>query len=166
MTIIVEDGTGKIDSETLISVADADAYFASRGNTVWSTIATDEEKEHLLRKSSDYILGTYGPRWGGRRVFSQQALDWPRANVVANGFLVESNSVPLLVTNASAELALQAISGDLLPNTEQSVKKEKIGPIETEFNDFATSETKYVQIDRLLSPFFSSSGLTVNLVRS
>lgn len=166
MAIVVEDGTGKSDAETLISVADADAYFAARGNTIWAAIATDAEKEQLLRKASDYILGTYGPRWAGIRLLSTQALDWPRVGVVADGWLVNSDEVPNLVANASAELALQANSGDLLVNTEQSVKREKIGPLETEFNDFAVSETKYTQIDRILAPFFGSNGLTVNLIRS
>jgi hypothetical protein len=166
MSIIVEDGSGKSNSETLISVADSDAYFISRGNTVWAGIATDAEKEQLLRKASDYIIGTYGSRWSGARVFSTQALDWPRVGVVTNHWLVESDIVPIIVANASAELALQAHIGELLPNTEQSIKREKIGPIETEFNDFATSETKYTQVDRLLSAFFSSSGSTVNLIRS
>lgn len=166
MSIIVEDGTGKNDSETLISVEDADIYFAARGGDDWGAIATEELKEQLLRKASDYVLGTYGPRWSGDRLISTQALDWPRVNVVANGYLVESNIVPILVANASAELALQANAGVLLDNTVQSIKKEKIGPLETEFNDFASSETKYTQIDRILAPFFGSSGLTVNVIRS
>lgn len=166
MAIVVEDGTGKSDSETLISVADADTYFAARGDTVWAAIATEEEKEQLLRKASDYILGTYGPRWSGSRLLSTQALDWPRVGVISNGWLVESDLVPIIVANASAELSLQASISTLLANTEKSIKSEKIGPIETEFDDFANAEVKYTQIDRLLSPFFSSGGLTVNLERS
>lgn len=166
MSIVVEDGTGKSDSETLISVADADTYFLDRGDTVWSAISTEEEKEHLLRKASDYILGTYGPRWSGSRLSSTQALDWPRVGVISNGFLVESDVVPTLVENASAELALQSSISPLLANTEKSIKSEKIGPIETEFDDFSNPEVKYTQIDRLLSTFFSSGGLTVNLERS
>lgn len=166
MAIIVEDGTAKSDSETLISVEDTDAYFLKRGDTIWSSIATVTEKEQLLRNASDYILGTYGSRWSGIRLLSTQALDWPRAGVVSNGWLVESDIVPLIVANASAELALKAVNGDLLLDTEQSVKEEKIGPIETVYNDFSSSEKKYTQIDRILSSFFSSSGLTVNLIRS
>ncbi len=166
MSIIVEDGTGKDDSETLASVAFADAYFVARGDTVWSSIATVEEKEQLLRKASDYILGTYGPRWSGNRLFSTQSLDWPRVGVVANGYLIKSDIVPNIVASASSELALKSFSGDLLNDTDQSVQREKIGPLEVEYNDFATSETKYTQIDRILSPFFGSSGLTVTLIRS
>lgn len=165
MAIIVEDGTGRSDAETLISVADADAYFLLRGNVVWAAIATEEVKEQLLRKASDYILGTFGPRWQGVRLLSTQALDWPRVGVISNDWEVAANTIPFLVANASAELALQANSGELLENTGPSVKREKIGPLETEFNAFESSEIKYTQIDRLLSPFFRSSGLTVNLIR-
>ncbi|MBW2635985.1 MAG: hypothetical protein JRC86_00410 [Deltaproteobacteria bacterium] len=38
MSIVVEDGTGKADAETLISVADATAYHTARGNAGWNDV--------------------------------------------------------------------------------------------------------------------------------
>ena len=38
MAIVTEDGTGKADAESYISVADASTYHAARGNTEWADV--------------------------------------------------------------------------------------------------------------------------------
>ena len=52
MSLVVEDGTGKADAESYISVADADTYHSNRGNTDWAALTTTE-KEQLLRGATD-----------------------------------------------------------------------------------------------------------------
>lgn len=44
MALEVEDGSGKANADSYISVADADAYFAARGITLWATMQ-EVEKE-------------------------------------------------------------------------------------------------------------------------
>ena len=39
MSIVTEDGSGRADAETFISVADASAYHADRGNAAWAALA-------------------------------------------------------------------------------------------------------------------------------
>ena len=53
MTLVIEDGTGKSNAESYISVADADTYHSNRGNTDWAALTT-AEKERLLRIATDY----------------------------------------------------------------------------------------------------------------
>lgn len=63
MTLVVEDGSIVSGAESYASVAQADAYFAARGITIWSPLL-DAEKEQALRRATDYMVQTYRQRVG------------------------------------------------------------------------------------------------------
>jgi hypothetical protein len=135
MTLVVEDGTGKADAQSYLSVADANSYLAARGYTLWATIS-DVEKESCLIRATDF-MESYS--WKGNRVTTTQALDWPRDNVTAYGLLTPSNIVPKNIKDACAELAFRAASGPLSPDvkpdeTGRLPYKEvrKVGPVDVE----------------------------------
>lgn len=157
MALIVEDGTGLADAESYISVADADTYFAARGNAAWAALAT-EAKEQALRAGSDYMLAVYGPRWKGSRMTATQALDWPRSGVVANGFEVDDDVVPLPVARANAELAVRASAGPLLGDQGAAVKQEVVGPISVTYQDGARQVTRYAAVDGMLGAYLRDGG--------
>jgi hypothetical protein len=166
VTIIVETGAGLSNSETYISVADSLTYHAARGNNTWATITTAQH-EQALRRATDYMVQVYRNRWKGVRMLSTQALDWPRAYVylepVITGAnlefpnLVADDIVPAEVARACADLALKAAAGELYSDQSQGVVREKIGPIEVEYDRFSPRAVKYSAIDALLRPFLASS---------
>ncbi|MGK5040439.1 DnaT-like ssDNA-binding protein [Janthinobacterium sp. GB1R12] len=161
MPIIIETGEGLADAESYASVAAADARCASLGMTSWAALA-DADKEIALRKAA-LFMATYRTRWTGRRVYQHQALDWPRYNVVVDGFTVPSTSVPADVVNACVDLAVRAGRGeDLLPDLDtgsNAIKKDKTGPLETEyFQNTADARERFVAVDALLAPYFGSAG--------
>lgn len=158
MALIVEDGTGKTDAESYISVADATTYFAARGNTVWSGLASDTVREQLLRKATDYMVGRYGLRWKGERVSEDQALDWPRSCAYANGFLIDADAVPLIVRTVCAEYAVRASAGDLQPDVGAQVKQEVVGPISVTYADGARQSDAYKALDMALNPYLKGMG--------
>lgn len=165
MALIVEDGSIVAGAESYVSVADADVYHVARGNTAWT--GDETAKEALLRKATDYMLQVYGLRWKGDRVSSDQALDWPRVGVVAYGFDVASDVVPDAVANACAELALRAIAGDLIPDTTRRTLREKVGPIEVEYDPNAPMVPDYQAIDNMLAAYLrGGSGLFRPVVRA
>ena len=84
MSLIVEDGTGLANAESLCSVADADTIHAARGNTAWAALTTPQ-KEQNLRKGTDYMTGKYTTLRAGYRRLATQALDWPREDVPITG---------------------------------------------------------------------------------
>jgi hypothetical protein len=139
MAIVIEDGTGKPDAEAYISVADADAYFAARGNAAWGALNT-AAKEAALRLGADYMAAVYGPRWCGERLTDTQALDWPR----------DEQGVPEAVKRANAELAVRASAGVLLADQGAQVKSETVGPISVTYADGARQETRYASVDASL----------------
>lgn len=157
MALVVEDGTGNSDAEAYISVADADTYFAARGNAVWADLTT-EQKEQSLRKGADYMEAQYGQRWKGERVSMTQALSWPRDGVVVNGFEVPDDEVPQAVARANAEFAVRASAGDLLGDQGAQVKQEVVGPISVTYADGARQGTAYKYVDGLLGAYLQGGG--------
>lgn len=172
MAIVVEDGTGRADAESYISVADADAYFAARGNAAWAAL-TEPQKEQALRKGTDYIGQTYRLRWKGSRVNGVQALDWPRSWVQRDDFrygplngmamiggiyYFPADEVPVEVARATAELAVRSLSADLLSDQGAQVTGETVGPISVTYADGARQTTRYTAIDAMLAPFLKAGG--------
>ncbi|NID14393.1 DnaT-like ssDNA-binding protein [Luteibacter yeojuensis] len=166
MALIVEDGTGKPDAEAYISVADADAYFAARGDDAWAALDTTG-KEQALRKGSDYMAAVYGPQWKGERVSATQALDWPRKCVRVGCFDLPSTAIPQAVARANAEMAVRSIGGDLQADQSSQVKQETVGPITVVYSDGARQGVKYAAVDGLLGALLRGGGAgSVQVVRA
>lgn len=170
MPLVVEDGTGLANAESYISVADATTYHANRGNAAWAALASDTVREQKLRIATEYLSDKYRLRWKGVRVTATQALDFPRYGIVREDYYVvssvppssidgtiyyPSDEVPAEAIRACAELALRAIDGPLLDDVTQKVKREKVGPIETEYADGASATVTYSAIDGMLAPFLN-----------
>lgn len=159
--LIFETGAGLADAESYSDIATADVRCASLGKNAWATLA-EADKEIALRKATQF-MATYRTRWAGRRVYQHQALDWPRYGVVVDGFIVPSTTVPLDIVNACIDLAVRAGSGeDLLPDLDtgsNAIKKDKTGPLETEyFQNTTDARERFVAVDALLAPYFGSAG--------
>lgn len=175
MALIVEDGTGRSDAESYVSVAEADTYFSNRGYTLWATLL-EAEKEQALRRSTDYIGEVYRLRWNGSRVNGTQALDWPRAFVLRddyeyaglNGsqfiggqFYFPSDEVPKQVKDACCYLAFKASQGDLSPEIDRRTIREKVDVIEVEYAEYGPQYVIYRTADNLLAPFLRVKGNAV-----
>jgi len=166
MTLIVEDGTGLLASESYSSVAQADLYHSNHGNTSWSTLTT-ANKEVALRKATDYMVEVYRPLWKGYRVLTTQLLDFPRTLVyISNEILnnvtpLDLTKIPLEVQNACSLLAFKSISEDLLIDMDVPVKKESIGPLSTEYFPSTCSYKHYSSVEAMLKPFLKTNSSSV-----
>ncbi len=169
MSLIVENGTGMSTAESFCSVAFADTYHDARGNTVWATLTTTV-KEQKLRAASDYMEQVYAQRWAGTRKIGTQALAWPRDLVEIQDAwptqYYDNNSVPVIVQNACAELALKANSGALAPDVTRVKKRVKTDVLEVEYADSTTPYTRYRAIDNMLERFFGVGGANISIVRA
>lgn len=164
MALIVEDGTGKADAESYCTVAFADAHFAARNVPSWD--GSDAHREGLLRLATDYMLAQY--KWAGERVTSTQALDWPRTGVVAHGFELATNVVPIAVQRACAELAHRANHSTLMPDLGKTTVREKVDVIEVEYSQQpgARESTSFAAVNNMLAPYLVSYGANRPLVRT
>ena len=96
MALEVEDGTGKEDADSYLSLADADLYWDNHGAPSEWTGADDSDKEGALRYGTDFLDGKF--TWRGFITTSTQALGWPRGGVFDDeGRLLDSESIPRVV---------------------------------------------------------------------
>lgn len=166
MSIVTEDGTGRADAETFISVADASSYHSDRGNAAWAALASDALREQALRRATDYMEQVYSQKWKGARMTDTQALSWPRYDVCANGFDVDNDVVPVAVQRACAELALKAAAGELAPDVGRLAKREKVDVIEVEYESGALPYVRHRAVDNLLAPYLEGGSGSVKVVRA
>ena len=140
---------GGANSDSYASVAEADTYHAAYGNTAWAAISTSALKEAALRKAAQYIDTK---AFLGIKTASTQALEWPRYNVIVDGYDVLSNAIPNGIKVAQMEAALIASSESLTPNLSNgSVIEETVGKITKRYSDYTKDGgKKWPLVDKLL----------------
>lgn len=165
MTLVVENGTGLSTAESYVSVADADARHTALGNAAWT--GTDAAKEAALRRATVYMEQAYRMRWLGSRAVETQALSWPRyITQQVDGWYIDSNEVPAAVVSSCADLALRALSADLNADLTQGIKREKVGPLETEYSEYSPQAARYRAVDMALAPYLTGGGAQMRLERA
>lgn len=169
MALIVEDGTGLANAESFASVAEADAYHAKRGNAAWAAL-TEQVKEQLLIKATDYVENTFAASWTGVSLGLTQALSWPRRYAPIAGYVNTFYSgVPKALKEATIELALIANSTPLMPTTtERGKKRVKLGSMEVEYDGEAPTAPNFIIATGKLKALLGvvGSGPMVRLLRS
>lgn len=170
MAIVVEDGTGKSDAQSYLSVADADAYFTARSITAWT--GSDSVKEAALIAATEYIDIRWGEFLKGYLEFPDvQALLFPRLNIYdSEGRAL--TGIPQRLERATAEYALISLSQSLMPNptVESSGKiiieeSEGTGPLtETKkYHPGFLTKRPYPKADALMSCFIVGSAGTARV---
>ena len=156
----VEDGTGLETANSYISEADCDTYHSDRGNTAWT--GTTAVKEAALIKAAQYIDGRYRSRWKGIPLTSVQALCWPREDIYDERD-EEIEGIPQRLKYAVCEAAIRALTEDLNPDLERGgrIKREKVGPLDTEYADNAPARTSMPVVSDLLSGYLKGKGFKV-----
>lgn len=160
MAIVVEDGTGLSNANAYAAVATIDTYHTDRANDDWSDADT-EDKEAALIRATFALDYKYREVWKGVRRTQDQALAWPRiakkdtttAIEDDEGYDIAIDAVPQAVIYAVAEVALIELTQRFVTQEitrDDLVRKEKIGPLETEWFEGTTSVTQFPHIDAIL----------------
>ena len=76
LTLVKEDGTGKVDANSYASVADGDAYFEGHLYATAWTAATSGTKAAALVMATRLVDTQV--QFNGYRAHETQALQWPR----------------------------------------------------------------------------------------
>lgn len=160
MSLVVENGTGLSTAQSYVTVAECDAYHAARGNSTW-TDASTLDKERALVRATAALDGRYSFRFPGCRLEEDQALEWPRLDALdARGYIIDSDSVPLAVKNASCEAALVEIgeAGALSKAQDRGgqIAEDTTGPLTTKYFPGAPAGTTYPAISQALARILSS----------
>lgn len=129
---------GGASANSYVTVAEADAYFAtSFGRTAWGS-ASAANKEIVLIESTrllDLLVS-----WKGYVKSDTQALRWPRTYVPnIDGRYISDSIVPKDVKNAVFELAYSLLSNGGFQASENELAKVKVGPVSIDFSDTVKS---------------------------
>jgi hypothetical protein len=143
MAFTVEDGTGLEESNSPATVAEADTYFAERGNLVWLALNTAQKQANLIL-ASDYMEIRFGARVIGNKIFEEQALSWPRENTGFDSLDydedTEEGPIPVNWKKACFEYAVRVSANPLAPDpavdasgVSMVTTMQKAGPVEQRF---------------------------------
>ena len=169
MTVIVEDGSIVANANSYVAVADADAYFALRNNTVWAGLNATTQKAPFLISAVDYMQQMYRMRWYGWRDNLNQTLDWPRlwvqqfdapGNYGPAPYYFSPNVIPQEVKTAQMMLAVRIANGDLAPDItrEDMASSVKVGPIQIDYSKDSPVVTIFRAVDKVLAPLLVNDG--------
>jgi hypothetical protein len=129
MALIIEDGTGKADSQSYASEAAFASYASDRGVSISGT------DTNLLITAMDYLESK---NFIGDKETRDQALQWPRVNAAMDGYYIDNDAIPQLLVDAQIEIALSIDAGvNPLATVDREVKREKVDVIEVEYMDNA-----------------------------
>jgi len=164
MAFVVENGTGLSNSNSYISVADADSYFTDRNKTDWIS-KSEAEKKAALIEATRFIDGNY--LWTGHIKYNDQSLGWPRILVCDDeGRNIDSDTIPERVKFATCELAYEALTKSLSPALPRGgeIKRRKVSSLEVEYFSNSSPDKVFPIANQLLKGFYKNSP-TVKLTR-
>lgn len=161
MALIPEDGTGVTDANSYVSLADARSYCADRG---LSLPTDDTEAEQALVRGCDYV-DTYRDRFQGYTTYgNDQELQFPRTGVYIDGWQQDVDAIPAELVAAQILAAVEIGAGtDLMPTgTPSPVKRERVGPLETEYETSGgrgSIKPQATAVEALLRPLLARGGI-------
>ena len=163
LTLIKEDGTGKVDANAYANAADGDAYHDGHLYASAWTAAVTASKEAALVMATRLIDAQY--QFGGVKLKATQALQWPREDCHDpdadgwNGGTVAENVVPKAVIAATCEMARELLLADrTAAPAGEGLKYQNVGTTQTGYDK---SDTRPV-ISRVAQAMLSKYGTLLN----
>lgn len=153
MSLVVETGEGVEGAEAYASDAAAAAYWAKRPQsplaTAWTAETDQTKREGALREATDYLDAELGQSYPGDPKTTTQGKLCPRAKECDDAF----NGFPTQLVAACIELAARALTAPLAPDKDDKgwIKREKVGPLETEYGAAGPQDGQYGAVIRSLS---------------
>lgn len=174
MALEIEDGTGKANSNSYVTVAEAQAYATARGVVL---PVAEAEVETLLIQAMDYVE-SFRAKYQGHKTWPRpdmdvshphaQALQWPRTGVVLDcNYNLPDNVIPQELKQTQMQAAIEVFNGlVLMPSSDgRVVKKEKVDVIETEYmtaddigGGAVVGAASFPLLEALLDPLFNACG--------
>ena len=162
MAIVVEDGSGKADANSYVSVSTCVDYLTTQGLTTGFVALLDAAREPIVHRGVRWLESHYRLRWKGQRADVDQGLGWPRTGVSDEDQLtVRADIVPQEVQDALC-LAIDreaAGAGTLDPDLDRGgqIQEETIGPLTIKYAKGAPSKTLFPAVTDLLTGLTKSS---------
>ena len=167
MALVIEDGTVVAGANSFVTVEEAREFALARGVELSEV---DADVEVLSQAAIDFIVSNEARLAGTRTDPDNQELPYPRTGVSLYGAELLENSIPSTLKKAQMQLMLDSHKGVPLvqdDTAEPAVKREKIGPIDTEFfgPDVAATGGALAIAWGYLQPLLRGQGFGLRTVR-
>jgi hypothetical protein len=150
MTLIVEDGSRVAGANTYISLASFKAWADDRN----ITYSSDNHVEAQILRAMDYIESL---SFIGFKETSTQSLQWPRVNVVIDGFALNPFTLPVDLKVATYEAVKTVIDGDSKQDPiDRQVISESVDTISITYKDTASQNRQTPALTRALRKLVQS----------
>lgn len=174
MAITIVATAGSASANSFATAAEMATYMEGRLN---SSTYDDASADNINRALVEATNELDYRRWLGRRATSTQALSWPRDDVIdpdsPYSDYYSSAVVPDRVKDATCELAFQFLKAGTTDvaalDSSIEVKREKIGPLETEYAEPTTRARglgRYPSVTRYLRGLVEGGGVAGRAVRA
>lgn len=157
MTIIVEDGTIVSGANSYVTESELGIFAGERG-AILST-----NTEILINKAMDYIETQ---AFIGDKYTRDQPLQFPRSNMVIDGYSYDVTAIPSLLKTALMATCISIDGGiDPLATVSRETKREKVSDIEVEYQDNARAVESVRTVQSALRKLIVNNGLCVQVSR-
>lgn len=127
MALVVEDGTLVSGADSYVTLAEFKAWADKRG----VTYGTDEAVTQQIYRAMDYIESL---NFIGEKSDENQALQWPRDQVVIDGYYIDSDEMPSELKVAVYESIKAEIDGDSrMTASDRRTISEKVGELQVTY---------------------------------
>lgn len=155
-SIIVETGNNTAGANSYMSAADVVQYAKDRQHTFSTSVNV------LLIKAMDYIESL---SYKGSKLTRDQGLQWPRYNVIIDGYYLDSDIIPNELKKALAECAIAIDQGnDPMQNIPVQVLRQKVDVLEIEYQAGSPQYEINRRIKNAMWKLLASGGNTGNVV--
>lgn len=127
MALVVEDGTLVSGADSYVTLAEFKAWADKRG----VTYGTDEAVTQQIYRAMDYIESL---NFIGEKSDENQALQWPRDQVVIDGYYIDSDEMPNELKVAVYESIKAELDGDSrMTASDRRTISEKVGELQVTY---------------------------------
>jgi hypothetical protein len=144
MALVVEDGTLVSGADSYVTLAEFKAWADKRG----VTYGTDSAVTQQIYRAMDYIEGL---NFIGEKSDENQALQWPRDQVVIDGYYIDSDEMPNELKVAVYESIKAEIDGDSrMTASDRRTISEKVGDLQVTYANNADVKRSIPAVTRAL----------------
>lgn len=165
MALVIENGSIVAGADSFAEASELVTYAANFGRTIPGTEAAQES---LLRRAYLEMLAL---PWKGGAVSPDQTGSWPRYDVMRNGWLVASDSIPAQIKAGQMALATEIHADDIdKPELRKgAVTKNRVeGAVEQQYAAAPASLAKPASVRQSIAQFsgFLESSSQIKLSRA
>lgn len=158
MALIIENGSLVENATSYASIDAARAFAEARAATL---PVDDPDLETLLIQAMDVLESLRDSFKGSKVDPATQALQWPRMDVVIDGYDLPITSIPKELIAAQCQLAIEANLTDLMPTGDgRDVIREKVDVLETEYapGSGGVAQPYFPKVQAFLAPLLKGAG--------